>query len=71
LNSERYTPEELAAMARRLDECLALSTLCMNLALAGERHRAAGATASSAGAGPEAPGANAKGSSGQRQTFLF
>jgi hypothetical protein len=41
LASDRYTPQQLAEMARRLDECIEVSALCMDLALAGERHRAA------------------------------
>jgi hypothetical protein len=41
LVSRRYTDQELADMARRLDECIEVSALCMDLALAGEMHRAA------------------------------
>jgi hypothetical protein len=41
LASDRYTPQQLAEMARRLDECIEVSALCMDLALPGERHRAA------------------------------
>jgi hypothetical protein len=40
LESRRYTDQELADMARRLDECIEVSALCMDLALAGELHRA-------------------------------
>jgi hypothetical protein len=39
--SDRYTPQQLADMARRLDECIEVSALCMDLALAGEMHRQA------------------------------
>ena len=37
--SDRYTPQQLADMARRLEECIEVSALCMELALAGDRHR--------------------------------
>jgi hypothetical protein len=60
LASDRYTPQQLADMARRLDECIEVSALCMDLALAGEMHRqalaaTAAATAGSAAATPAAP----------------
>lgn len=45
MESDRYTAQQLADMARRLDECIALSALCMDLALAGEQHRQAQAAA--------------------------
>jgi hypothetical protein len=48
--SDRYTPQQLADMARRLDECIEVSALCMDLALAGEIHRRAPAQASPANA---------------------
>lgn len=32
--SDVYTPQQLADMARRLDECIEVSALCMELALA-------------------------------------
>lgn len=41
LASDRYTPQQLSDMARRLDECIDVSALCMDLALVGERHRRA------------------------------
>jgi hypothetical protein len=41
LASDPYTAQQLADMARRLDECIEVSALCMNLALAGERRRRA------------------------------
>lgn len=41
LACDRYSPQERADMARRLDECIEVSALCMDLALAGERHRLA------------------------------
>jgi hypothetical protein len=41
LASDRYTQQQLSDMARRLDECVEVSALCMDLALAGERHRRA------------------------------
>jgi hypothetical protein len=50
VDSDRYTPQQLADMARRLDECIEVSALCMNLALAGEQHRRALAEAAAAGA---------------------
>ena len=39
--SDRYTPQQFADMARRLEECIEVSALCMSLALAGERQRRA------------------------------
>jgi hypothetical protein len=48
VDSDRYTPQQLADMARRLDECIEVSALCMNLALAGEQHRRALAEAAAA-----------------------
>lgn len=50
MGSDRYTKQQLAEMARRLDECIEVSALCMNLALAGEQHRRALAEAAAAGA---------------------
>jgi hypothetical protein len=50
VDSDRYTPQQLAEMARRLDECIEVSALCMNLALAGEQHRRALAEAAAADA---------------------
>lgn len=41
LASEIYTAQQLADMARRLDECIEVSALCMSLALAGQMQRAA------------------------------
>jgi hypothetical protein len=41
LDSEIYTAQQLADMARRLDECIEVSALCMSLALAGQTQRAA------------------------------
>lgn len=43
--ADRYTPQQLAEMARRLDECIEVSALCMSLELAGEQHRRAHAEA--------------------------
>jgi hypothetical protein len=57
LASDPYTPQQLVDMARRLDECIEVSALCMNLALAGEMHRRALAQADPAAV--ECPGVGA------------
>lgn len=57
LASDRYTPRQLAEMARRLDECIEVSALCIDLALAGEMHRRALAEAAAAAHAPAAPAA--------------
>jgi hypothetical protein len=60
LASDVYTPQQLADMARRLDECIEVSALCMDLALAGEMHRRALAAAAAASAAGPAAGRAAR-----------
>lgn len=60
LASDLYTPQQLVDMARRLDECIEISAVCMDLASAGALHRRAIAgggsvVASRSGDGSDAP----------------